>query len=71
MQVTWSNIALHLYSPPCHNKDQYNHNHQVRWPRLQAEPRLCLDAQGEGEGRGDQQDDPGDHQYCDFILIGC
>ena len=41
----------------------------MRWPRLQAEPRLCLDAQGEGEGRGDQQDDPGDHQYCDFILL--
>ena len=54
-------IASVLPTMPHWSQDQYNHNRQVRWPRLQAEPRLCLDAQGEGEGRGDQQDDPGDH----------
>ena len=48
-----------------HNQDQYNHTHQVRWPRLKAEPRLCLDAQGESEGWGDQQDDPGEYSHDD------
>ena len=37
----------------------------MRRPCLKAEPGLCPDAQGEGEGWGDQQDDPGDDQYDD------
>ena len=45
-----------------HDGRQYNHHYQqqVRWSCLEAEPRLRPDAQGEGEGWGDQQDDTGE-----------
>ena len=47
-----------------HDSRQYNHHYQqqVRWSCLEAEPRLRPDAQGEGEGWGDQQDDTGERK---------